>query len=184
MRLIGERETKEVLRRTTVYGREIHLPEAEGDFFRCFLQTRRQRCSQMETVSHRWKVASFLLLSVFLLSLLLPVSLGLFHFHAFSLLLLLAASDSIFSPCFIVPHFFSSIFPLDFFFFLFYSHKGNWKSLLQSICCHTEPLAFVAFLCFQYVFFVIGFISASTKATPPFHTHRSCIHSCPVQQVV
>lgn len=175
MRLIGERETKEVLRRTTVYGREIHLPEAEGDFFRCFLQTRRQRCSQMETVSHRWKVASFLLLSVFLLSLLLPVSLGLFHFHAFSLLLLLAASDSIFSPCFIVPHFFSSIFPLDFFFFLFYSHKGNWKSLLQSICCHTEPLAFVAFLCFQYVFFCHWFHICLNQSNPTL-SHTQELH--------
>lgn len=64
------------------------------------MQTRRQRCSQMETVSYRWKVTTFL--PFLSLSVSLPSSSSFsLHFCTFSLLLLLPlpASDSISSLC-------------------------------------------------------------------------------------
>lgn len=169
-----QREKKQATYRAQITSDYIHIDAKSQMLKKTFsevflLKTTRQRCSQMETVSHRWKVTSFLPLS---LSLALspssyfpsffhplPLSSSL-HFHAFSLLLLLplplirslhSASLCFFFFCFFfcfpLPYLASLFFPP-----LLYSQRGNWNSFLQSICCHTGACIGAIMLCSYSVF--------------------------------
>lgn len=146
-----------------------------------FMQTRRQKCSQMETVSHRWKVTAFLSLFLFpslsssSCSFLDPLPLFLFALGILVIAAALSASDSISSLCFIVLHFFHFsflIWSLSFFLSsLLYSERGNWNSFLQSICCHTNACT-NTMLCSSFVFpqFLLLFHPCTQQT---YNTHPS-----------
>lgn len=182
------------------HSRRHKSSNAQGEIFRFFMLTRRQRCSQTESDSHRWKVTGFLSVSLpHPPSLFSPSSSSLFLFALSCVLIIaaaLSAADLISSLRFIVLHFFSLPFPYlvspsIFFFPLLYSQRGNWNSFLQSICCHSNACT-SAMLCSSSVFRPIStpFPSLHPLNLPhpsPLHTythtHKYYSHSCPVSKL-
>lgn len=200
-----QREKKQATYRAQITSDYIHI-DAKSQMLKktfsevFFMQTTRQRCSQMETVSHRWKVTSFLPLS---LSLALspssyfpsffhplPLSSSL-HFHAFSLLLLLplplirslhSASLCFFFFCFFL--FPSSLFGLSIFPPSALLSKRKLElfpaiHLLSHWCLHRCHHALFLF-CFLPPFFFVAFLHP-TLIQPHIHKHH--FYSCPVSRL-
>lgn len=164
------------------------------------MQTTRQRCSQMETVSHRWKVTSFLPLS---LSLALspssyfpsffhplPLSSSL-HFHAFSLLLLL--------PLPLIRSLHSASLCFFFFWFFFVSLFLIWPLYFSPLCftlkeeigtlsCNPSVVTLVPApvpSCSVLILFSppIVFIAFLHPTLIQPHIHKHHFYSCPVSRL-